>query len=220
MSDVAKRAAGEAAARLVRRGMVVGLGTGSTAAFAVQALGRRVREEKLRVWGVPTSEDTRRLARRVGIHLTTLRDHPTLDLAIDGADQIDPRLNLIKGGWGAHTREKIVATASRRFIVVADPGKLTPVLDWPVPLEVLPMARPLVEGEVRRLGGSTRVRPGFKTDNGNPVLDARLGRLRDPGRWDRILSEIVGVVEHGIFPRRMVHRAIIGRADGVEVLRR
>lgn len=204
----------------VRSGMVVGLGTGSTAAFAVAELGRRVREEGLRIRGVATSEMTLQLARRARIPLTTLHRHPVIDVAIDGADQVDRRLNLVKGGWGAHTREKIVASAARRFLVVADASKLSPVLRMAVPLEVLPAAKPLVVRSLRRMGAAVRERPRFRTDQGNPVLDADFGAIRNPGALDRRLSGMVGVVEHGIFPAAMVTEVHVGTARSVRVLKK
>ncbi len=214
-----KALAGVSAARRVRSGMVVGLGTGSTAARAVEELGRRVREEGLRIRGVPTSEMTARLARKVGIRLTTLEREPLLDLAIDGADQVDRRLNLIKGGWGAHTREKIVASAARRFLVVADPSKLSPVLKMPVPLEAIPMAVAPVLRSLREMGATGRVRKGTTTDQGNPVIDADFGTIRRPDVLDRKLSEMVGVVDHGIFPARIVAEVHVGTANGVRILK-
>lgn len=215
-----KALAGISAARRVRSGMVVGLGTGSTAAHAVEELGRRVREEGLRLRGVPTSEMTARLARRVGVPLTTLEREPALDLAIDGADQVDPRLNLIKGGWGAHTREKIVATAARRFLVVADPSKLSPVLKMPVPLEVIPMAVGPVLRALKAMGARGVVRRGTITDQGNPVIDADFGAIRRPDLLDRRLSGMAGVVDHGIFPTEMVTEVHVGTAGGVRILKK
>jgi ribose 5-phosphate isomerase A len=215
-----KALAGISAARKVRSGMVVGLGTGSTAAYAVEELGRRVREEGLRIRGVPTSEMTARLARKAGVPLTTLERDPLLDIAIDGADQVDRRLNLVKGGWGAHTREKIVATAARRFIVVADPTKLSPVLKMPVPVEVIPMAVAPVLRALKTMGARGKIRAGTTTDQGNPVIDAAFGAIRRPDVLDRRLSEMVGVVDHGIFPARMVAEVHVGTAGGVRVLRK
>lgn len=215
-----KALAGISAARKVRSGMVVGLGTGSTAAYAIEELGRRIDEEGLRIRGVPTSEMTARLARKVGIPLTRLDKEPVLDLAIDGADQVDRRLNLVKGGWGAHTREKIVASASRRFVVVADPSKLSPVLRMPVPLEVLPMAVAPVLRALKKMGARGRIRAGTTTDQGNPIIDADFGVIRRPDLLDRRLSEMVGVVDHGIFPARMVAEVHVGTHGGVRILRR
>src|SRR5216683_1899394 len=166
-----KEAAGRAAAKLVRDGDVVGLGTGSTAYFAVIAIGERVKAG-LKIVGIPTSEQTAGLARAVGIPLTTLDEHPEIDITIDGADEIDPKLNLIKGGGGALLREKVVASASKKMVVVADSGKIVPVLGkFPLPVEVISFARSVVERKIVSLGGSPklRMRPdgsALLTDNG------------------------------------------------------
>jgi len=145
-----KEAAGRAAAKLVRDGDIVGLGTGSTAYFAVVALGERVKAG-LKIIGIPTSVRTADLARAVGIPLTTLDDHPAIDITIDGADEVDPKLNLIKGGGGALTREKVIATASKKMVVVADSGKIVRVLGkFPLPVEVMRLLEPLSRGRLWR----------------------------------------------------------------------
>ena len=149
----AKRLAGEAAAELVKNGMVVGLGTGSTVAWTIKRLGARVKEEGLDFWGVPTSFQAENLAIACGIKLTTLNQHPDLDLAIDGADQVDADLFVIKGGGAAHTREKVVSCSAQKFVIVADESKYVQKLSWPVPVEVLPFAAKLVERRLRDLGG-------------------------------------------------------------------
>ena len=159
----AKKAAGEAAADLVESGMVVGLGTGSTVAWTIKRLGERTREDGLEFLGVPTSFQAESLAIECGIRLTTLNQHPVLDLAIDGADQVDHRLYVIKGGGAAHTREKVVACSAQQFVVVADESKYAKHLSHPVPVEVLPFALRPVERQLQELGGK-------------PVL--RLGKIR------------------------------------------
>jgi ribose 5-phosphate isomerase A len=225
MSDVLKRAAAEAALAHVEEGMRLGLGTGSTAAFFVRALGRRV-AEGLRVTGVATSEDTARLAREAGVPLASLDEMPELDLTIDGADEIGPGLALIKGGGGALTREKIVAAASRRMIVVADQSKLVDVLGaYPLPLEALTFGltatRLAVERAAERLGLSGPVEPRraggelFVSDNCNAILDASFGRIPDPEALAGRLAAIPGIVEHGLF-LRLASRAIVAGADGIE----
>ncbi|RQW78268.1 MAG: ribose 5-phosphate isomerase A, partial [Methanothrix sp.] len=169
----AKRLAGEAAADLVKSGMVVGLGTGSTVAWTIKRLGVRVKEEGLQFLGVPTSFQAENLAIASGITLTTLNVHPILDLAIDGADQVDRSMFVIKGGGAAHTREKVVACSAQRFVIVADESKYVEKLTWPVPVEVLPFAAKLVERRLRELGGVPVLRLGKMkdgpviTDNGN-----------------------------------------------------
>ncbi len=201
----AKKAAGEAAADLVKSGMVVGLGTGSTVAWTIRRLGERVKEEGLDFLGIPTSFQAENLAIASGIRLTTLNSHPVLDLAIDGADQVDHNLFVIKGGGAAHTREKVVSCSAKRFVIVADESKYVPELTWPVPVEVLPFAFRLVERRLLDLGGKPVLRLGKMkdgpviTDNGNFVMDVDFGVIEDPKGLAAKISPIPGVVEHGIF---------------------
>jgi ribose 5-phosphate isomerase A len=215
-----KEAAGRAAAKLVRDGDIVGLGTGSTAYFAVVALGERVKDG-LKIIGIPTSVRTADLARAVGIPLTTLDEHPEIDITIDGADEVDPKLNLIKGGGGALTREKVIATASKNMVVVADSGKVVAVLGkFPLPVEVITFARTVVERKVVALGGSPKLRvkaddSPFVTDNGNQILDCSFGKIVDPPALARELSGTPGVVEHGLFIG-LAKLAIVGRGNSVE----
>jgi ribose 5-phosphate isomerase A len=220
-----KRAAGVAASRIVESGMVVGLGTGSTVAYTIKELGRRIREEGLKILGVVTSYQSEMLAIEAGIPLATLAQHPELDIAIDGADQIDSRLYAIKGGGAAHTREKIVSSSSKRFVVVADESKTSTQLDRTVPIEVLPFAKTLVVKKIKELGGKPELRSALRkdgpviTDNGNFVLDVDFGVIGDPENLALQLSSIPGVVEHGIFSN--VDELYIGRKDGsVEIVRR
>jgi ribose 5-phosphate isomerase A len=218
-----KEAAGRAAAQLVRDGDVVGLGTGSTAYFAVVALGERVKVG-LKIMGIPTSVQTADLARAVGVPLTTLDEHPEIDITIDGADEIDPRLNLTKGGGGALTREKVIATASKKMVVVADSGKVVPVLGkFPLPVEVIAFARTVVERKIVSLGATPKLRmkadgQPFVTDNGNQILDCSFGKIADPPALARELSGTPGIVEHGLFIG-LAKMALVGRGDGVEELR-
>jgi len=199
-----KRSAGYKAADLVRDGMAIGLGTGSTVLFAMERLQQRIRGG-LKVSGVPTSYQTAIRAREFNIPLTTLDEHPVLDLAIDGADQVDPKFRLIKGRGAAQTREKCVAAAARRFIVVVDASKLTPCLNAPVPVEVLPFARTPVMAQLRALGGVPVVREGIKkdgpviTDNGNFEIDCSFGAIGDPEALEAALAGIPGVVGTGLF---------------------
>jgi ribose 5-phosphate isomerase A len=218
-----KEAAGRAAAKLVRDGDIVGLGTGSTAYFAVVALGERVKDG-LKIIGIPTSVRTADLARAVGIPLTTLDEHPEIDITIDGADEVDPKLNLIKGGGGALTREKVIATASKNMVVVADSGKVVAVLGkFPLPVEVIAFARTVVERKIVALGGSPKLRvkaddSPFVTDNGNQILDCSFGKIADPPALARELSGTPGVVEHGLFIG-LAKLAIVGRGNSVEEIR-
>ena len=211
-SEAAKRRAGERAAEAVEDGTVVGLGTGSTTAYAIEAIGRAV-ADGLAVRGIPTSYQSRQLAIEVGIPLTSLEEADRVDLAIDGADQVADG-DLIKGGGAAHTWEKVVDSAADRFLVVADPSKLVETLERPVPVEVLPAARPVVADRIRELGGEPVLREAERkdgpvvTDNGNLVLDCAFGELDEPGELATSLSAIPGVLEHGLF---------VGLADAVYV---
>ncbi|MDD4162009.1 MAG: ribose-5-phosphate isomerase RpiA [Methanothrix sp.] len=220
----AKRLAGEAAAGLVKSGMVVGLGTGSTVAWTIKRLGERVREEGLDFQGIPTSFQAEDLAIASGIKLTTLNQHPILDLAIDGADQVDASLFVIKGGGAAHTREKVVACSARRFVIVADESKYVERLVHPVPVEVLPFALRLVERRLLGLGGKPVLRLGKMkdgpviTDNGNFVMDVEFGSIVDPAALAAKISPIPGVVEHGIFDN--LDELYLARAGGVEIIRK
>lgn len=221
-----KRAAGTAAAGLVSSGMVVGLGTGSTVAYTIIELGRRVREEGLEILGVVTSYQSETLAIEAGINLTTLAQYPEPDLAIDGADQIaingaDPlnvKFYAIKGGGAAHTREKIVSVSAKRFLAVADESKISKQLDRSVPVEVLPFAKELVIKKLQEIGGVPKLRLASRkdgpviTDNGNFVLDVDFGVISSPEVLALKMSAIPGVVEHGIFFN--VDEVYIGKKDG------
>ena len=209
-ADGLKRAAAERAVKLVEDGMTLGLGTGSTAAHFVELLGARV-QAGLRIAGVPTSEATRRAAERCGVPLTTLEEAPELDLTVDGADEIDDELQLIKGGGGALLREKIVAAASRRMVVIADGSKWVMRLGrFPLPIEVVPFGlaatRRAVEAAIARsgCGGEARLRSAangepFLTDEGHHILDVALGHIDQPKVLAAALSRVPGVVEHGLF---------------------
>ncbi|MDD1754971.1 MAG: ribose-5-phosphate isomerase RpiA [Methanothrix sp.] len=220
----AKRLAGETAAELVKSGMVVGLGTGSTVAWTIKRLGVRVKEESLQFLGVPTSFQAENLAIASGITLTTLNVHPALDLAIDGADQVDSSLFVIKGGGAAHTREKVVACSAQRFVIVADESKYVEKLTGPVPVEVLPFAAKLVERRLKALGGVPVLRQGLRkdgpviTDNGNFVMDVDFGAIEEPEALAARLCGIPGIVEHGIFDN--LDELYLTRAGGVEIIKR
>ena len=223
--DAKRRVALEAVKR-VRDGSVIGLGSGSTVAYAIRELGRRIREENLRILGVPSSYKTFLLAVECGVPLTTLNEHPLLDLDIDGADQIDGELNLIKGMGGALTREKIVAAASKRLIVIADETKLVSSLGEGqlLPIEVLPFALPLVADRIRRMGGKPKLRERkdgsgpYVTDNGNFILDVDFGVIEDPKDLESRIKRIPGVIETGLFIE-MTDEALIGTRSGVKILK-
>ncbi|WP_422362873.1 ribose-5-phosphate isomerase RpiA [Pyruvatibacter mobilis] len=224
-ADDQKRIAAEAALAYIKDGMKVGLGTGSTAAYFVTALGRKAQDEGLTLACVPTSEATDKLAREVGLTVTTLDDQPHLDVTVDGADEIGPRLTLIKGGGGALLREKIVAFASSQMIVIADESKVVPHLgNFPLPIEVVPFGaqatgtRILESGKLFGCDGAISLRTDeygepFVTDGNNLIYDWALGEIPDPDGLGEYLSRLPGVVEHGLF-LGIAHAALIGKADG------
>jgi len=217
----AKEAAGRAAAEHVRDGMTVGLGTGSTVRFTLERLAERIRAEKLVVRGVPTSLDTERKARALGIPLATLEEIEVLDLTIDGADEIDARFDMIKGGGGALLREKVVASLSRHELIVVDRSKVVERLGvrFPLPVEVVPFARAAVARRIGALGAAwtVRMRDGKEvalTDNGNEILDCRFpGGIADAAALERALDEIPGVVESGLFVG-LAHTLVVADDDG------
>jgi ribose 5-phosphate isomerase A len=228
--DELKRQAAARALEAVRDGMKLGLGTGSTAKHFVELLGEKVRAG-MKVIGVPTSEATRADAMRCGIALTTLDDVDRLDLTVDGADEIDPKLDLIKGGGGALLREKIVAAASDRMIVIADDSKWVSALGrFPLPVEVVPFGvaatrRAMAEVFAKcGVSGQMVVRKGtdghvFVTDGGHWIVDAHLGRIQDASRLATLLSVIPGVVEHGLFIG-LASTAILAGGQGIRVIER
>jgi ribose 5-phosphate isomerase A len=203
-NDLEKEAAARASLRFVHNGNIVGLGTGSTAAFAVRMLGERVKAG-LKIRGIPTSVHTRELAASVGISLTTLDEFQQIDVTIDGADEFDPKLRLIKGGGGALLREKVISSASRQVVIIADSSKEVAVLGkFPLPVEVIPFAQPLVAKRIAALGGAIKVRQDatgktFVSDEGHHILDCSFGQIPDPSALARKLSDMPGVVEHGLF---------------------
>ena len=217
--DACKQAAGLKAAEYVRDGMIVGLGTGSTARHVIIAIGQRVRQG-LRIRGVPTSRETADLARQNGIPLIETDEPWAIDVTIDGADQVDPQLNLIKGGGGALLKEKIVAAAARRLIIMVDYTKRVPVLGhpFPLPVEVVPFgwggtARHLealgMKPVLRQRGGKT-----FVTEAGHYILDVHVDKIADPAALERRLDEIPGIVETGLFVGR-TSLLIVGTPEGV-----
>jgi ribose 5-phosphate isomerase A len=229
-ADLWKQQASERALSYLRDGMKLGLGTGSTAARFVDLVGGRV-SQGLKLVCVPTSEATRVQAERLGIPLTTLDETPELDLTVDGADELDDKLRLIKGGGGALLREKIVAVASRRMVVIADASKRVSTLGkFPFPMEVIPFGlaatRRLVEQLSAEAGcrGAIQLRAGaggkpFMTDSGNHILDCTFGRIEKPEALDQALKRIPGVVENGLF-LGIASAAIIAGPAGIEVLER
>lgn len=217
--DELKRQAALKAVEYVRDGMVVGLGTGSTAKHMIQALGERMRQG-LKIRGVPTSQDTADLARSQGIPLIESENTWTLDLAIDGADQVDPLLCLVKGGGGALLKEKIVAAAARQLIIVVDHTKRVPVLgnSFPLPIEVVPFGWGNTARQLEAIAGKAvlRKRDGrvFRTEAGHFILDLHLGSITDPADLEIRLNQVPGVVETGLFVGR-TSLLIVGTPDGV-----
>ncbi|MEM2737703.1 MAG: ribose 5-phosphate isomerase A [Candidatus Bathyarchaeia archaeon] len=225
--EKAKRNAALEAVKHVKDGFVIGLGSGSTVVYAAEEIGRRIRVENLHVKVVPTSYQAFMLAVKNGIPTTTLEENPLLDLTIDGADQIDKNLNLIKGMGGALTREKIVAAASKALIIIADWRKKAGTLGENgqlVPIEVLPFAVPLVIRRISMLGGKSKVREGsgkvgpIVTDNGNFLIDVDFGLIENPAELEEKLKAIPGIVETGLFVE-MTDTVYLGRPDAVEELK-
>ena len=222
-----KKEAAEAAAKLVENGMVVGLGTGSTAALLVAELGRRMAEEGLRFTGIPTSERTAEQARSLGIPLASFAEHARIDLTIDGADEVElGSLYLIKGHGGALLREKIVAAASKRMAVMVDESKLVKRLGstFSVPVEVVPFGWQATEQKLNDLGANPSLRPGvdgkpYVTDGGHYILDCAFGPMANPKKIAREIDEVVGVVEHGLF-LGLAQQVFVGGSEGVKVLKR
>lgn len=216
--------AARAAVELVENGSIVGLGSGSTATYAIRFLAERV-HRGLKILGIPTSQKTKQLAEQLDIPLTTLEAHPKIDVDIDGADEIDPHLNLIKGGGGALLREKIVASISRRFIVVAESAKQVRQLGkFPLPVEVIPFAQALIGREIEGMGAKVSLRSyaygnPYVTDEGHNILDCTFGAISDPSDLADRLRRIPGVVEHGLFIG-MAEMALIGQNGQVLTLRK
>ena len=207
--------------------MVVGLGTGSTANFAIDRIGEKIRSGELQdIVGIPSSERTENLARKLNIALSDLTTHPAIDLTIDGADEVDPDLNVIKGGGGALLREKIVAQASRRNIIIVDESKLSPQLGtrWALPIEVVPFACKTEQIFLESIGGSVTLREDarkapYLTNQKNYILDANFGPISNPGELVAGLNERAGIVEHGLF-LGLATDVIVAAADGIRHLTR
>jgi ribose 5-phosphate isomerase A len=227
IQETKKRAALEAV-KHVKDNNVVGLGSGSTAAFAIKALGERVKNEQLKILGIPTSYQAFLLAVENGVAITTLDEHPQIDVTIDGADQITGELSLIKGMGAALAREKIVAASSKLNVIIADENKKVKVLgenNQPVPIEVLPFAISLVKRKIVEVGGNPIVREGkgklgpVITDNGNAIIDASFGLIQNPSELEVKLKMIPGVVETGLFVN-LTDIAYLATSNTVEKIER
>lgn len=225
---VMKQEVGKAAAALVQSGTIVGLGTGSTTAYAIEYLGNRLKSGELTdIQGIPTSFQAEVLAKKYGIPLTTLDAVDHIDIAIDGADEVDPQKNLIKGGGAAHTREKVVDALADQFIVVVDGNKLVDRLGstFLLPVEVIPMAITPVMRAIEKLGGKPELRMGVKkagpviTDQGNMVIDVKFDSIDNPAELEKTLNNIPGVLENGLFVG-VANKVLIGEVkDGQPIVR-
>lgn len=223
-----KQEVGKAAAKRVQSGMIVGLGTGSTTAYAIQFLGDRLNSGEIKdIVGIPTSFQAEVLAKQYGIPLTTLDAVDHIDVAIDGADEVDPQKNLIKGGGAAHTREKIVDSLAKQFIVVVDSTKIVDQLGstFLLPVEVIPMAITPVMNAIEKLGGKPELRMGVKkagpviTDQGNMVVDVKFDAIDNPAELEKTINNIPGVLENGLFVG-VTDLVLVGEVkDGQTVIR-
>ncbi|BDZ68895.1 ribose-5-phosphate isomerase RpiA [Methanobacterium ferruginis] len=223
--DDAKRQVAKEAAMMVTDGQILGMGTGSTTHYFIQKLGERIQEEEINIMGIPTSYQSFFLARDCNIPITTLDEHLP-DLAVDGADEVDPQLNLIKGGGAAHTLEKIVDSAADHFLVIVDESKIVKKLgDFPVPVEVIPSALKPVTEEVKIMGGVPSLRMAqmkdgpVVTDNNNFILDVQFSTIPNPEEMEKELNNIPGVVENGLFID-VAHEVLVGTSDGVKHMKK
>ncbi len=221
-----KQQAAEFAAEFVESGMIVGLGTGSTAIFATRRIAQRLQSGHLSdIRAIPTSLATEAAAIELGIPLTTLANHPRIDITIDGADEVDPNFNLIKGGGGALLREKIVAQASARQVIVVDDSKLVDQLGttWAVPVEVIPFGWGSQAAYLQSLGATPTLRmhgdAPYQTDQGNIILDCDFGPIADPARLAQQIKSRAGIVEHGLFIN-LTHDVVVASATGIRHLRK
>ena len=225
--EEAKKQVASEAVKHVKDNFIVGLGSGSTAAYVIQYIGKMIREDGLKILGIPSSSQAMLLAVRSGIPLTTLDEHPTIDLAIDGADEVDRKLDMIKGGGGALTREKIVASAAKKVVIVADETKLVEKLGttFRVPIEVLPFALGTVTKGIKELGGDPLLREGkgkvgaVVTDNGNYIVDVDFGPIDDAQDLNKGLKFVSGVIETGIF-LNIADVVYLGKKEGIIKLER
>ncbi|MCG9129799.1 ribose-5-phosphate isomerase RpiA [Candidatus Poribacteria bacterium] len=217
-----KKIAAEKATEEVKNGMILGLGTGSTVYYALLKLGEMIRDG-LNIIGIPTSEGTEKIALEQNIPLSTLTTHPTIELTIDGADEVDAKLNLIKGGGAALVREKIIANASKRIVIVVDESKVSQVLGttFSLPVEVIRFGWDATQREVNRICGKSDLRGGIEdpliTDNGNYILDCHFEGIPEPDKIELQLNNIPGVVENGIFVDR-ADKVIIGTSNGIKYM--
>ncbi len=223
MREEMKRRAGEYAARYIKDGQVVGLGTGSTVKYTILELGRMVKEG-IDIIGIPTSKATEQLAESVGIKLGSIDEYQEIDITVDGADEVDPNLNLIKGGGGALLREKIIAHASKYEVIVVDESKVKKVLgEFPLPIEIVRFGYRRTMNVLSSLGCGPSLRmqdkTPFITDNGNYIVDCKFNRIENPKILEEKIDKIPGVVEIGLFID-MANEVVVGKKEGVEIMRR
>jgi len=217
-----KRIAAEKAVELIEEGMIVGLGTGSTVKYALKKIGERI-SKGLHIQGIPTSNQTKKLALKYDIPLTSLAEHPEIDLTIDGADELDSDLNLIKGGGGALTREKIIAFHSKNLVIIADDSKVVKSLgiDFPLPVEIVKFSWQATKKSLEAFGCECILRKIFDdpfiTDNGNYIIDCEFDRIPDPEHLEQEINMIPGVVENGLFIG-LADKAIVGSTQGIMTL--
>jgi len=223
--DELKKAAALQALEFLESGMVVGLGTGSTVRFALEGLGEKLRTGELKnIIGIPSSIQTEEIAHRLNIPLTDFTQHSQIDVTIDGADEVDDQLNLIKGGGGALLREKVLAQASRKNIIIVDAYKVTGVLGskWALPIEVIQFAAAIEQDFLQNLGATVELRKNasgdiFKTDQNNSILDANFGQISDPYKLAAELNQRAGIVEHGLF-LNLAKKVIVAASTGIRIL--
>ncbi len=219
-----KKRVGYEAAKLVKDGDIVGLGTGSTTHHFIEKLGHRIKKEEIQIMGIPTSYQSFFLARDSGIPVTSLEEHD-IDIAVDGADEVDPRLNLIKGGGAAHTLEKIIDESAKKFVVIVDFSKIVSVLGkFPVPVEIIPQSTKPVKNHLIELNGKPKIRMAKNkdgpviTDNGNFILDVQFDTITNPQELEKELNNIPGVVENGLFSE-IVDEVMVGKESGIEIMK-
>jgi ribose 5-phosphate isomerase A len=220
-----KKIVGYEAVEWVKDGYVIGLGTGSTTHYFIEKLAEKIKNEELEVLGIPTSYQSFFLASDSGIPLTTLEEHD-VDLAVDGADEVDPLFNLIKGGGAAHTMEKIIDQSADKFIVIVDDSKMVDVLGkFPIPVEVIPPALRIVKEQLMNMGGQPDLRMAERkdgpviSDNGNFIVDVKFDGISEPGKLEVMLNSIPGVVENGVFAG-LADEVLVATTKGLNILKR
>jgi len=217
MEELKRKAAYEAV-KEIRDGMIVGLGTGSTTKYAILKLGEMVKNG-LDIVGIATSLESERIAREAGIKVADINDYESIDVTIDGADQVDNNLNLIKGGGGALLREKIVASCSKREIIVVDESKIVSSFSFPLPVEVVKFGWKRTAEKLAKLNLKPHIRHGFVTDNGNYILDCEYDKLENVEEMEAEINNLPGVVENGLFIG-LTSEVIVGKKDGIEIMRK